>query len=67
MKTEFQILGRSKTCEKEVNLNADEKRFWLGSLKNITEKTKNRSYPLNPQIFPKAFELNDDYELFWEK
>lgn len=31
------------------------------SLKNINEKIKNRSYPLNPQQFPKAFELNDDY------
>jgi hypothetical protein len=25
-------------------------------------KTRNRSYPLNPQRFPKAFELNEDYE-----
>jgi hypothetical protein len=37
--------------------------FLVGTLKNITEKTMNRSYPLNPQRFPKAFELNDDYEI----
>jgi hypothetical protein len=48
---------------KTVNLNADKKRFWIESLKNVKDKTRNRSYPLNPQQFPRAFELNDDYEM----
>ena len=52
----------SKKYGKEVNLNADKKRFWFGTLKNINEKTMIRSFPLNPQRFPKAFELNYDYE-----
>lgn len=55
-------IGKIKTETREVNLNADKKRFWIETLKNINEKTKNRSFPLNPQKFPKSFELNDDYE-----
>ena len=54
-------IGKIKTFEKEVNLNADRKRFWLESLKNVKDKIRNRSYPLNPQRFPKAFEFNDDF------
>ena len=45
-------------------LKSDNKRFWFETLKNITDKIKNRSFPLNHQQFPKAFELNDDY-VFW--
>jgi len=55
-------IGRIKVETREVNLNADQKRFWIESLKNVKDKTRNRSYPLNPQRFPKAFELNEDYE-----
>jgi hypothetical protein len=54
-------IGRIKTEEREVNLNADSKRFWVETLSSIQEKKINRSYPLNPQKFFKAFELNDDY------
>lgn len=56
-------IGRIKVETREVNLNADQKRFWIESLKNVKDKTRNRSYPLTPQQFPKAFELNDDYVL----
>lgn len=56
-------IGKFSEHEREFNLNADKKRLWLRTLKNLTEKTKNRSYPLSPQIFPKAFELNDDFEI----
>lgn len=35
--------------------------FGQERLRNITEKTMNRRYPLNPQQFPKAFEFNEDY------
>lgn len=54
-------IGKIKIETREVNLNADNKRFWIETLKNITGKVKNRSFPLNPQQFPKAFELNDDF------
>ena len=54
-------IGKIKIETREVNLNADQKRFWIESLKNVKDKIRNRSYPLNPQQFPKAFELNDDY------
>jgi len=56
-------IGKIKIETREVNLNADQKRFWLESLKNVKDKIRNRSYPLNPQRFPKAFELNEDFEL----
>ena len=56
-------IGKIKIETREVNLNVDGKRFWIESLKSITDKIKNRSFPLNPQQFPKAFELNDDYVL----
>jgi hypothetical protein len=55
-------IGKIKIETREVNLNADQKRFWVETLKNITDKIRNRSFPLNPQQFPKAFELNDDYD-----
>ena len=55
-------IGRIKKETREINLNADEKRFWMESLSSISDKKLNHSFPLNPQIFPKAFELNEDYE-----
>jgi hypothetical protein len=64
--TEAHTRGIDKTDyarTREVNLNADQKRFWIESLNNVKDKVKNLSYPLNPQRFPKEFELNDDYEL----
>ncbi len=55
-------IRKIKIETREVNLNADQKRFWFESLKSVKDKTRNRRYPLNPQRFPKAFELNDDSE-----
>ena len=31
-------IGKIKTFEKEVNLNADQKRFWLGAIESIDFK-----------------------------
>jgi hypothetical protein len=52
--------GKIKNKTREVNLNADQKRFWVETLKSVKNKTRVMSYPLNPPRFPKAFELNDE-------
>jgi len=49
--------GLSET--REVNLNADDKRFWLGRLENINDNKMNNSTSLNPEFFAEKFELND--------
>jgi len=33
--------------EKEVNLNADKKRFWLGEIESIYSKVMNESVPIS--------------------
>lgn len=56
-------VGKIKIETREIDLNADKKRFWITTLKNINDGIKNESFPLNPQMFPRAFEFNDDYEM----
>jgi CRISPR/Cas system-associated protein Csm6 len=34
-------IGKIKTFEKEVNLNADKKRFWLGDIVSINSRIMN--------------------------
>jgi len=51
--------GLSETLE--VNLNGDDKRFWLGRLENINDNKINNSMSLNPEFFAERLELNDDY------
>jgi len=46
--------------EREVNLNGDDKRFWLGRLVDINDNKSNNSTSLNPEFFPERFELNDE-------
>ncbi len=46
---------------REVNLNGDDKRFWLGRLVDINYNKSNNSTSLNPEFFAERFELNDDY------
>jgi len=46
-------IGRIKTFEKEVNLNADKKRFWLGEIKSIDSKIMNDSIPISMNYFEK--------------
>jgi len=53
--------GLSET--REVNLNGDDKRFWLGRLENINDNKMNDSTSLNPEFFAERFELNDDFKL----
>ena len=54
-------IGRINPETKEVNLNGDNKRFWLSRLENINDGKLNKSFPLNTDIHSKAFELNLDY------
>ena len=46
---------------REVNLNGDDKRFWLGRLVDINDDKMNNSTSLNPEFFAERFELNDDF------
>lgn len=61
IQNKIEDIGNIKEHEREINLNADNKRFWVERLNSIDEKKKNRSFPLNPQHFPEAFELNEDF------
>jgi len=54
-------IGRIKEETREVNLNGDDKRFWLGRLADINDNKKNDSTSLNPEFFAERFELNDDF------
>jgi hypothetical protein len=46
-------IGKIKTFEKEVNLNADRKRFWLGVIESIDSKTMNESMTISMNYFEK--------------
>ena len=46
-------IGKFKTFEREVNLNADRKRFWLGEIKSIDSKIMNESMPISLNYFEK--------------
>ena len=54
-------ISRIREETREVNLNGDDKRFWLGRLVDINDGKMNNSTSLNPEFFPERFELNDDY------
>jgi len=54
-------IGKIKQETREVNLNGDDKRFWLGRLVDINDNKMNNSTSLNPEFFAEKFELNDDY------
>jgi len=46
-------IGKIKQIEREVNLNADRKRFWLGQIKSIDDRIMNESMPLSLNYFEK--------------
>lgn len=46
-------IGKIKEYEREVNLNADRKRFWLGTIKSIDDRIMNESIPLSLNHFNK--------------
>jgi len=43
-------IGRIKEETREVNLNGDDKRFWLGRLVDINDGKSNNSTSLNPEF-----------------
>jgi len=60
IQNKFDEIGRIKEETREVNLNGDDKRFWLRRLVDINDGKKNDSMSLNPEFFVERFELNDD-------
>ena len=54
-------VGRINEETREVNLNGDNKRQWLGQLENINDGKSNKSFPLNTEIHSKSFELNNKF------
>lgn len=46
-------IGKIKTVVKKINLNADRKRFWLGKIESIDQKSYNDSLPLSLSYFNK--------------
>lgn len=46
-------IGKIKPITREVNLNADRKRFWLGRIESINQKSFNDSVPLSLNFFDK--------------
>ena len=54
-------IGRLKEETREVNLNGDDKRFWLGRLENINDLKSNKSMSLNPEYFKNHFRLNANF------
>jgi len=46
-------IGKIKPVEREINLNADRKRFWLGRIESIESKTMNDSIPISLNHFQK--------------
>jgi len=60
IQNEISDIGKIKQETREVNLNGDDKRFWLGRLVDINDNKMNNSTSLNPEFFAEKFELNDD-------
>ena len=56
-------IGQIKTETREVNLNGDNKRFWLSRLENINDKKLNKSFSINAEFYPFDFKLNSDYNV----
>jgi len=46
-------IGKFKTVERLVNLNADKKRLWFKEIKNIEDKTMIDSMPISMNYFDK--------------
>lgn len=49
----IQDIGKIKPVRRLVNLNADRKRFWLGTLKSIDDRLCNDSMPISLNHFAK--------------
>ena len=58
---QIEDIGKLKEATREVNLNGDDKRQWLGRLENINDRKINKSFPLNTDFHSNAFRFNLDY------
>lgn len=47
-------IGKIRPIRKLVNLNADRKRFWLGTLESIEDRLSNDSVPISLNHFGKS-------------
>ena len=61
IQNKIEQIGRINEEAREVNLNGDDKRFWVSRLFSINDGKLSKSTSLNPEFFPKKFELNDDF------
>ncbi len=61
IQNKIEQIGRINEETREVNLNGDNKRFWLGRLEDINDGKSYKSASLNPEYFPKHFELNENF------
>ena len=46
-------IGKIREMKREINLNADRKRFWLGQIQSINQKEINESFPISLNHFKK--------------
>jgi hypothetical protein len=46
-------IGKINPIEREINLNADRKRFWLGRIESMDDEIINESMPLFLNYFAK--------------
>lgn len=63
IQNKFDEIGRINQETREVNLNGDDKRFWVSRLESINDGKSNKSTSLNPEYFPNHFKLNLDYNV----
>ncbi|MCH7647037.1 MAG: DNA polymerase [Thaumarchaeota archaeon] len=53
LQNQISEIGKIKEIQREVNLNADRKRLWLGQINSITDKIMNESVALSLNFFQK--------------
>ena len=53
IQNKIQDIGKIRPIEREVNLNADRKRLWLGKISSIDNDSLNESVPLSLNYFSK--------------
>lgn len=46
-------IGKIREFTREIDLNADRKRLWLGKLESVNSKTMNESMPISMNYFMK--------------
>jgi len=55
IQNKIQDIGKIRPITREVNLNADRKRLWLGKIKSIDDKSLNDSVPLSMNFLKKEY------------